>query len=194
MTKQPSQEHVETSAFVEELLQILDRDASEDELRHELAACLHWQERLRRWLSRGPEPGARWLGYTLTQAEDLLLAMETEEEDIRQALLDLLGCPNRELDADELAMVERYERKTYRGVKPPANPDLAEPGSPEKVQLLSGRLNAKLGLWHREDAELEPTIRTAYMPVHSAGNFATIGRREVLLLLMSAPRSEGGVA
>lgn len=189
MRKSPPQEHLdgsrETFALLLEALAIRDREATKQALCQQIRACLHWQESIRRWLALSRTPNMRWHGITCDDAEKLLEALEAERQDLSAALTDLLQARPRKLTDDEESLLDAYESHEYSEPPPPGAPDLAEPGSPEKIQLLSDRLDAKCGLWHDDDPRLEPTDRTAYMPEHAEGNFALIGRKFVLALLMT---------
>lgn len=194
MRKTPPQEHIdgrrETFALIAEALTIRDRDATKQALCQQIRACLHWQESIRRWLALSRTPNMRWHGITCNEAEELLKALESERKDLSAALVDLLASRPRKLTDDEEALLDAYENHEYGEPPAPGEPDLAEPGTPEKVKLLSDRLDARCGLWHDDDPRMEPTDRAAYIPRHAGGNFALIGRTFVLALLMTAPEEQ----
>jgi hypothetical protein len=185
--KQPPQEHREIAALLAELLEIRDRESTKQALCQQIQACVRWQESLQRWLVLSRTPNLHWHGCSVSEVESLLRKLEQERQDLSRALVDLLQTRPRNLTADEEALLDRYEEHEFPEPPPPGAPDLAEPGSPEKVALLAGRFASGRGLWHPGDARLEPTERTGYQPRHAKGNFALVGRQMILLLLNSAP-------
>lgn len=190
MRKSPPPEHRENFAHITELLAIRERESTKAALCQQIQACLSWQRSLKRWLSLSHTPNARWHGVCFADAEKLLAALEAERQDLSRALVALLGSKSRQLTEEEEALLDHYEEHEFPEPPPPAAPDLAEPGSPEKVKLLADRLDAGCGLWHSADAELAPTDRVAYKPRHAAGNFATVGRDLIFFLLITPPEKE----
>lgn len=181
------QSRQEVEALLDELLAIRDAEAEKAAIKQQIAAVLRAQENLRRWLELSLTPDAHWHGIVTSEAHDMLALMERERKELAAALLDCVRRPKRSLTVTEEALLDQYDTYIRADLPTPREPDLAEPGTPDKVQLMRDRLDTTQGLWHPDDAKLEPTHRTGYTPIQSAGNFAKVGRDMILLLLTSDP-------
>lgn len=162
----------------EELLFVRDRDSYEQALRWQLDACMALQKTLRRSIRMSSaDENREWHGRRpVSSYQEELAYAEADEEDIRQALLALLGEPRRTLTAAENAFLDRYGSHVYAWKPGPAKmPTLVEPGV-DKVEVMERRLEHDRHLWHPQDAELAPNERSEYDPLVPSKNFRTIGR------------------
>lgn len=162
----------------EELLFIRDIDATEQALRWQLAACLDLQKTLHRSIRMSSaDENREWHGrIPVSEYQSELAKAAEDEEDIRQALLAILGEERRTLTAAENAFLDRYGSHVYAWVPEPAKiPTLMEPG-PEKVEVMERRLEHGKHLYHQRDTEQAPHERCEYSPFTPTKNFRTLGR------------------
>ena len=105
-----------------------------------------------------------------------LTAEAEAEEDLRTALLDLLGRERRALTAAERAFLDRYESHAHAEAPTLPPPSCALPGSPAKVRDIELRARFQMRLFRVEDFRLiDMADAEARAPVHAAGNFALVG-------------------
>lgn len=102
-------------------------------------------------------------------------AAQREEEELREALHDLLGQERRPLTPDEEAFVDRFGAHVYATSETPPLPTAALPGDPEKLIALEMRAVFRMALFPLDDFR-PPDIsdQEEREPIQAEGNYAKL--------------------